>query len=137
MGLRNVTSRRRRRSQPACVVARDGIRALQTGVCSARAAPAPPPTKAERRPLATLTHPSAAFLSSPLIRSARALPFMPHQRFRFVILIRLTERRGRWTDARALHSVTYLHPSRASTHVRSPDCNFINLSTYTLTTQHY
>lgn len=68
-------------------------------------------------------------LSFPFIRNARALPFVPHQRFRFVILIRLTERRGRWTDARALHSATCLHLSCASTHVRSPDCNLINLST--------
>lgn len=100
------------------------------------AAPAPPPTTARRRPPASPPSPAC-----PIPAPAR-LPLrnLLHQRFRFVILIRLTERCGRWTDERLLRSASCSRRTipisiRTRTRVRSPTLFNINyLSTPNHTT---
>lgn len=86
MGLRDVTSRRRRRSlAPTCGAARDGDVRAADGRPAAPlpvvAAPAPPPITAERR---SRRRPDPLPLPLP-----PPTYFEPPQRFRFVIL-RLT-----------------------------------------------
>lgn len=132
MGLRDVTSRRRGGA--------GGRRAGWHGTAARPPDRRPPAARCARAASHHGEAPPAGVPSPPAPPSrcpgSRSYPL--HQRFRFVILIRLTERCGRWTDERLLRSASSSRRIPLRTRVRSPTpFNIDYLLYYTETTQHY